>query len=89
MEIPGMSTETSQVVATLAAAIVVARGAKSVLEIRDAWADATWIIHPAPSSSRYKLWQQKHGETPRTAEEDADVKKRSKEQAQRFVRHPG
>jgi hypothetical protein len=86
METPGMSAETNQVVATLAAAIVVSRGAKNVAEIRDAWTDAGWIISPAPSNSRYKAWQEKHGETPRTPEEDADVKRLAKEQAQRLAR---
>ena len=70
--------ETYQVVATLAAAIVVSRGAKSVEDIRDAWTDARWIISPAPSDSRYKLWQVKHGKTPRTSEEDAEAMRRNK-----------
>jgi hypothetical protein len=59
-----------QIAATLAAAIVIARGAKSVAEIRDAWIDATWITNPVRTNSRYKLWKEKHGEAPTTSEVD-------------------
>jgi hypothetical protein len=66
-----MDKDQKQTAATLAAAIVIARGAKSVAEIRDAWIDATWITNPVQANSRYKLWKQKHGE-PLGASEVAD-----------------
>jgi hypothetical protein len=65
-----MDQDQKQTVATLAAAIVIARGAKSVAGIRDAWADANWIINPVPSNSHYKLWREKHGDAPTTSEGD-------------------
>jgi hypothetical protein len=82
-----MSQEDKQVIATLAAAIVVTRGAKSIVEIRDAWTDATWIISPAPTNSRYKLWQEKHGEVPSTPEEDKQKAQKGSEARTAAVRH--
>ena len=69
-----MMSEERQAIATLAAAIVIARNATEVEKIRDAWTDATFIISPAPTNSRYKAWQQKHGEIPTTLEEDGAAK---------------
>jgi hypothetical protein len=69
-----MDQDQKQTVATLAAAIVIARGAKSIAEIRDAWADANWIINPVPSNSRYKLWKEKHGEASTTSEGDEQIR---------------
>lgn len=69
-----MSQDDKQAVATLAAAIVVARSATEVPAIRRAWMDARWIISPLPANAGYKAWQESHGETPTTLEEDLPVK---------------
>ena len=69
-----MSQDDKQAVATLAAAIVVARGATEVSAIRQAWTDARWIISPLPANAGYKAWQESHGETPTTLEEDSAAK---------------
>jgi hypothetical protein len=65
-----MKQDEKQIVVTLAAAIVIARGAKSVAEVREAWVDAGWILAPASTRPEYKAWQEKHGEVPTTAEQD-------------------
>ncbi|MGI4797504.1 MAG: hypothetical protein ACRYG8_26345 [Janthinobacterium lividum] len=67
-----MTAETDQARATLAAAIVVSRNAISVADITTALEDATFILHPAPSNSRYKAWQERNGLTPTTPEQDAE-----------------
>jgi len=59
-----MSENNNQAIATLAAAIVIARGAKSVSDIQEAWTDARWTIIPVRENTDYKDWQQKHGLVP-------------------------
>ncbi len=74
-----MSNEREQVIATLAAGIIVARSAKTVPEISQAWTDAGYILHPRPSDQAYKDWQTVNGMTPTTPEEDAARKERRTE----------
>jgi hypothetical protein len=69
-----MAADADQARATLAAAIVVARSATSVAEIMTAWEDAGCILHPAPSNSRYKAWQERNGLIPTDPEQDAEQK---------------
>ncbi len=69
--------------ATLAAAIVIARGAKTVEAIEEARVDAAWLTSPAPTNSRYKAWQVAHALTPTTpAEDQAAASARSQAAAQ-------
>lgn len=67
-----MAADTDQARSTLAAAIVIARRATSVADITTALEDATFILRPAPSNTRYKIWQQRNGLTPTTPEQDAE-----------------
>ena len=46
-----------QVVATLTGAIIVSRGAKTVVEIQEAWKDATYVLAPKPKTEDYTAWQ--------------------------------
>ena len=66
-----MSAEREMIRATIAAAIIVSRGAKSVEEIVKAWLDAQHILNPSPTNKAYKEWQVANGLTPTTPEEDA------------------
>jgi hypothetical protein len=64
-----MSLAAEQVIATFAGAIVTARGATSVADIREAWSDARWILFPQPGDPEYQAWQQAHGEVPTNLQE--------------------
>jgi hypothetical protein len=79
-------TEDNTTIATLAAAIVIARGAKTVPDIQDAWADAAWTVFPQPNNSRYKLWQEHHGLVATTLADDeaAAAKRRAQVAATRM-----
>jgi hypothetical protein len=57
-------------VATLAAAIVIARNATSIAAIREAWTDAGFIVCPVPHNSKYKTWQAQHDEVPSATDDD-------------------
>ena len=76
-----MDTDRAQVIATLAASIVVARSAKTVAEVQQAWTDAENIIHPRPADQRYKDWQTASGLIATTPEQDAAKKAASAERA--------
>ena len=57
-------------VATLGAAIVIARNARTIDEIERALTDAGWLINPCPTNVDYKAWQTANGRTPTTKDED-------------------
>jgi hypothetical protein len=82
-----VTQDKKQTVATLAAAIVVSRGAKSVAEIQGAWNDAVWIVYPMPTDARYKAWQESQGGIPTTLAEDTAIKLAKRQAAARAVPH--
>jgi hypothetical protein len=67
-----MRLDEKPAVATLAAAIVIARTATTISAIREAWEDAEFIVSPAPATARYKLWQERHGEAPSGGQQSDD-----------------
>lgn len=74
-----MAENNLSAVASLAAAIVIARGARSMDAIQQAWVDAGWVVHPAPDSAAYVAWQMAQGVITHTPEQDtaiADAKMR-------------
>ncbi len=64
-----MSIAAEHVIATFAGSIIIARGASSIEQIREAWSDARWILFPEPSDPDYQAWQQAHGEMPATLQD--------------------
>ena len=66
-----MSADPETIHVTLAAAIIVSRGAKTVEDIENALLDAKYILHPKPADKAYKEWQIVNGLTPTTPEQDA------------------
>ncbi len=80
-----MSADPDMARATLAAAIIATRGAKSIEEIANAWLDARHIINPAPSNLAYKAWQLANGSTPTTADEDAKGKQEQAAHGQAWI----
>ena len=74
-----MADDSLSAVASLAGAIVIARGAQSIPDIQQAWIDAGWIVHPAPDSAAFVAWQHAQGGVTHTPEQDeaiADAKMR-------------
>lgn len=66
-----MASEDKLVAATLAAAIVIARGATAVSDIEAAWRDASWIANPVPGNGQYEAWKASHQKPITTPEQDA------------------
>ncbi len=50
-----------QAIATLAAGIVIARSARTVLEIKQAWRDAQYIACPEPGQPAFVEWAKENG----------------------------
>lgn len=52
-----------QTIVTLAAALIVSRGAKSLQEANDALEDAKYLLHPKPDEKQYQEWLERRGES--------------------------
>lgn len=66
-----MKEDQKLTIATLAAAIITSRNARTVKEIQSIMTDAEYILYPRPTDNAYKAWQAANELTPITPEEEA------------------